>query len=329
MANEIDLSIIIISFNTKDLLRECLEAIIKEAKGISNEIIVVDNASKDGSADMVQTSFPSVCLVRNSTNLGFGAANNVGFKMARGKYIVLLNSDAFLHPGALKKALLKVQSDPSIGMVGGRLVGRDGAWQPSARQFPSLLNEFLHLFGLATKFPHSRFFGKADNTWRRFDEPFETDWVPGAFAIMPKKVLDEVGYFDENFFLYYEEVDLCKRIKSAKYKIWYWPDIVVTHLGGESSKTVKTLSFFSIGSQLTLWRYRSQLLYYRKHSGYLNANAIRCLEVGLFTLRSWINRYKKDPDSIAKEQESRVIASLMDQAWQETQGGKISPPRPW
>jgi len=319
-----DISVLIISYNTRDLLRKCLQSIIQESKDLSHEIIVIDNASKDGSAEMVANEFQDVILIPSEINLGFGQANNLAFKASKGKYIVLLNSDAFLHPGSLQRALDKIKYDPKIGMGGARLVGQDGSWQPSARMFPSLLNEFLQLSGLAGKYPRSKFFGRFNRTWASPDEACETDWIPGAFAIIPRQVLEKLGFFDERFFLYYEEVDLCRRIKQSGYSIWYWPDVIVTHLGGESSKTVNNYVFSPKSAQLELWRMRSELLYFRKYHGWLCAYCMHSMEIGWH----WI-RAIKNFNNPAKEQESRTMINLMRQAWNETQGGKVCPPKPW
>lgn len=324
-----DVSVVVVSYNTSDLLRDCLQTLKREAGDITYETLVVDNASRDGSADMVQQEFPEVRLVRSPVNLGFAASNNRAFHMAQGRYIVLLNSDAFMRPGALSKAVEHMEKNPDAGLGGGRLVGRDDAWQPSARMFPSPLNDFLTLSGLAAKFPRSRLFGRFDRTWADPLEASEVDWVPGAFAIIRHEVLEQVGYFDEAFSLYYEEVDLCRRIQAAGYPIWYWPDIVVVHLGGESSKMVKRLSLSSAGSQLTLWRMRSALLYYRKHHGAIGAWVAKGTETLWHSLRARKHAGVADPIRQAKAEESKTLMALMRQAWQETQGGLISPTRPW
>lgn len=324
-----DVSVVVVSFNTRDLLRECLLTLAREAGGVSYETIVVDNASKDSSADMVEREFPKAKLIRSSVNLGFAAANNRGFALARGQFVVLLNSDAFLRPGALPTAVERMKADPRIGVGGARLVGRDDSWQPSARMFPSFTYDLFTLSGLSSKYPSSRLFGRFDRTWADQNEAAEVDWVPGAFSIMPRHVLEEVGYFDENFFLYYEEVDLCRRIKAAGYTIWYWPDVVVVHLGGESSKTVKHLELSSAGSQLTLWRMRSALLYYRKHHGWRGAWLAKELETRWHALRASKNARQDTPEAQGKAKQSAATAALMEQAWRETQGGRISPPRPW
>lgn len=324
-----DISVIIVSFNTCDLLRQCLQTLITEASDVSYEIIVIDNASLDGSADMVAQEFPDVQLIRSQENLGFAAANNLGFAQARGYYVVLLNSDAFLKPQAITKALAYMQADPTIGVGGARLVGHDDIWQPSARMFPSLINHFLTLSGLSAKYPHSRFFGRVDRTWADPNQAAIVDWVPGAFSIMPLHVLKEVGYFDESFFLYYEEVDLCKRIQAKGYNIWYWPDVVVVHLGGESSKTMKALNISAAGKQISLWQMRSALLFYRKHYGALSAWLWMKIEYLWHGLRAFKNSRSQQADKQQKVVSSKTVQQLLKQAWHDTQGGKISPPRPW
>src|SRR5580700_7362537 len=144
-----DISVVIVSFNTRDLLHECIENLRRSAGDVLYETIVVDNASRDGSADMVAAEFPDVRLIRSDINLGFAAANNRAFEIARGRYIVLLNSDALLRPGALPLSVEHMDNNPRAGLAGGRLVGRDGAWQPSARMYPSVINILLMMSGFA------------------------------------------------------------------------------------------------------------------------------------------------------------------------------------
>jgi len=327
--NQSDVSIVIVSFNTRDLLRECLQSLEKECAGVTKEVFVVDNISRDQSADMVEREFPDVHLIRSDRNLGFAAANNRAFPCCKGRFVVLLNSDAFLKEQAIQRAIAYMDADPKLGLGGARLTGRDGSWQPSARMFPSLLNDFLTLSGLAGKYPRSRFFGRFDRTWASQNEPADVDWVPGAFSIIRRDVLESVGYFDENFFLYYEEVDLCRRIKYAGFRIRYWPDVEVIHLGGESSKTIAGATFSKSGAQLTLWRMRSALLYYRKHHGVLGAWCAMRLEAGWHATRARKNRGSADPDRALKAKDSQRLVELMEQAWTETKGGAVSPPRPW
>jgi GT2 family glycosyltransferase len=323
------ISVVIVSYNTRELLRECIETLQREADGVLYETIVVDNASSDGSADLISDQFPDVRLIRSESNLGFAGANNRGFEIARGRYIVLLNSDAFLGPNALALSLAHMENNPKAGLGGARLIGRDGSWQPAARMFPSPLNDWLMISGLAGRYPRSRFYGRADRTWADPGDAAVVDWVPGAYSIIRKGVLDRVGYFDERFFLYYEEVDLCRRIAAAGYETWYWPDVVTVHLGGESSKKIAGLELSSSGSQLTLWRMRSELLYYHKHHGACGAWIAMLLETGwnrARALRHWRSRDRAGEDKACA---ARRTIALMQRAWAETRGGTISPPRPW
>ncbi len=328
-------SVIIVSFNTREVLRQCLQHLDAEARSGFQapdsrlETVVVDNASRDGSAGMVERDFAHVRLIRSATNLGFGPANNLGFATARGRYLVLLNSDAFLKPGSLTLAIRHMQADHTVGAGGARLVGRDGDLQPSARMFPSLFNDALALTGLAARFPRSRLLGRADRTWADPSQPCEADWVPGAFAVLRRDLLDRIGAFDERFFLYYEEVDLFRRIKAAGSSVRYWPDVEVVHLGGESSRTVRRLAMQSSGAQLALWRMRSALIYYRKNHGPLTAWLSRGLEIGWHRVRALKNRAARGADALAKREESLALIALMRTAWSDTRGGRVSPPQPW
>jgi GT2 family glycosyltransferase len=322
-----EISTIVVSFNTRELTRECLSTLAKETTELAHEAIVIDNASRDGSAEMVARDFPAMKLIRSETNLGFAAANNLGFAQARGRYVILLNSDAFPRPGAIRRSFELMEAHPETGLCGGRLVGRDGSWQPSGRMFPSLFNDLVMLSGLAGRYPKSRIFGRADRTWADPSEAAAVDWIPGAYVVIRCEALRRVGWFDERFFLYSEEVDLCRRIKAAGYQIWYWPEIVVAHVGGESSKTVVRLQMSKAGAQLMLWRMRSQLLYYRKHHGRLGAWRVAALEMWWNRLRAWRNALgSRDPEKV---RESEMAVALMRQAWRETRGGATSPPRPW
>jgi hypothetical protein len=329
-------SIIVISFNTRDLLRECLQSILDECErlphGLSAEIVVVDNASRDLSAEMVAAEFasssPPVRLLRSKVNLGFAGANNLAMEMASGRYLVLLNSDAFFHPGTLRLAIEHMDADTTVGLGGARLVGPKGNWQPSARSFPGIWNGFFVLTGLASRYPKSRLFGSFDRTWASPDLPAEVDWVPGAFSIMRREALAKAGLFDTQFFLYCEEVDLCRRIQAAGFRILYWPDVVVTHIGGESSRKLTTLKFSDGEAQVVLWRMRASLLYFRKHHG-IKVWAIRLLEDAMHSLRWLRRRNSKDPVQRERAEEAKVHLVLMKQAWKETNGGRISPPRPW
>ncbi len=333
---EFAVSVIVVSFNTRELLRDCIQSILAECDqlpaGKAGEILIVDNASTDGSAEMVEDLFVAsgspVRLIRSDVNLGFASANNLAMEEARGRYLVLLNSDAFFRPGSLRLAVQHMDANTTVGVGGARLVGPQGEWQPSARAFPTLWHVFVVFSGLASRYPKSRIFGAFDRTWASPDFQAEVDWVPGAFSIMRREALVKTGLFDARFFLYCEEVDLCRRIKARGFRVIYWPDVVITHLGGESSRQLTTLRFSDSESQVVLWRMRATLLYFRKHHGF-RVWGFRALEDTMHTLRWLRNRNSSDPARRQRGEEAKLFLSLMRRAWRETKGGRISPPQPW
>ena len=329
-------SIIVVSYNTRDLLRDCLKSLLAECARLPNnqsaEILVVDNASTDGSPEMVAREFSTsripVRLIRSDVNLGFGAANNLALNKAQGQYPILLNTDAFLHSGALQFAIEHMNATPEAGVGGARQVGRDGSWQPSARSFHSIWNAALVLTGLSARFPRSRIFGAPDRTWADPLQPAETDWVPGSFLILRREALLKSGLFDPTFFFYYEEVDLCRRIRATGFRVYYWPDIVVTHIGGESTRKLPSLKFSDSDQQLSsgacvppssttasttapkpVWPTGS------------NSRSINSAGCATFAARIPARRHRAE--------EARHLSRLMHQAWHETNGGRISPPQPW
>ena len=325
---QFDVSIVVVSFNTRAVLRECLRSVYRAGGSLRIQVIVVDNASADGSPQMVEQEFPDAVLIRSEVNLGFGRANNLGFQSACGRYVVLLNSDAFLTSEALERSVAHMDAHPNVGLCGGRLIGRDGTLQPSARMFPTIVNDLIVLSGMAARCPQSRFFGRFDRTWADELEAAEVDWVPGAYSMIRAETLSAAGPFDPRFFLYYEEVDLCMRIKLKGYSIWYWPDIVVVHIGGESSRQVSSLQLSRTGAQLTLWSMRSKLLYYRKH--YLvRAFLAMLVELVWYWLQYQRRRWSGDPDRRARAHRDRLMASMMMRAWHDTRGGRRSPAQPW
>jgi GT2 family glycosyltransferase len=329
-------SIIIVVMNVRDLLRECLQSALQECarlpQGMRVEILITDNGSKDGTEEMVAKEFCStdhpVRLFRSEVNLGFASANNLAMEQAQGRYIVLLNSDAFFHPGALLRAIEHMDANPDVGVGAGRQVSPDGGFQPSARSFPSVWLDALVLSGLPDRYPKSRIFGAPNRTWADPDEAMDVDWSTGAFLILRREALAKTGLFDPDFFLYSEEVDLCRRVKAAGDRVYYWPDIVVTHIGGATTKQMKSHAISKASSEVLLWRMRSTLLYYRKHHGW-QAFLLRALDEGFYSLRRLRNACSTDPARREQAKEFALMASLMHQAWIDTQGGRVSPPRPW
>jgi len=257
------LTTLLVSFNTRGLLAPCLDALAAARAPLGESpVIVVDNASSDGSAEYLEQHYPDVHLIRSDKNLGFGRANNLGLPKVRSKYLLLLNTDAFVEPDALTKTLAFMESTPDCGILGVRLVGRDGDLQPSCRYFPTPYNTFLSRSGLARWLPAVRMVD--DMAWAH-DEVRECDWVPGCFYLIRRELLDRVGLFDPRYFLYYEEVDHCFAAKAAKFKVMYYPHVSVVHIGGESAKSLGAIN--KSGRQLEVLQIESAQIYFRKNHG--------------------------------------------------------------
>ena len=234
----LDVSIIIVSWNTRDLLRDCLRSIYDQAGSTSLEVTVVDNGSSDGSAEMVKTEFPGVVLIQNAENRGFAAANNQGIKAARGRYVLLLNPDTALLNDALEKVMAFADSHSEAAVVGCRVLNLDRTLQPTCFMFPSLLNMLLSTIYLYKLFPKNRFFGRERMTWWDRNDFREVDVVTGCFMLVRRGAIEAVGLMDERFFMYGEETDWCYRFNQAGWKVMFTPTAEIIHLGGQSSKQV-------------------------------------------------------------------------------------------
>jgi len=253
-----DLSIIIVNYNVKAFLEQCLIAIGRARGDLNIEIFIVDNASVDGSQAMVRKKFPDVNLIENNTNVGFSTANNQAIRVAQGEYILILNPDTLIQEDAL--AVLKKYLDErqDVGAVGCKLLNPDGSFQiASRRSFPTPWVAFCRIIGLSRVFPKSRLFGQYNVTYLDPDAEAEVDVLSGSLMMLRKSVLDRVGYFDEDYFMYGEDIDLSYRIKKAGWKIMYTPLTKAIHYKGESSKK----SDFSIIAKF----YSTMLIFVGKH----------------------------------------------------------------
>ena len=230
----IDLSICIVNWNTEAILRECLRSVYEYTRGISYEIFVVDNASRDKSVEMVKDLYPNVHLIVNERNKGFAAANNQALGLARGRYILFLNPDTVIHQGALERMVQFMEGHSEAGAMGCKLLNEDGSVQHSLRQFPSLGVALVE----GTILRRLPFLRRRVKDFKMegfsFDETKEVDAVCGAALLVRKDVLDEVGPMDEAYFMFIEELDLCRRIWAKGHKIYFTPEARITHLGGES-----------------------------------------------------------------------------------------------
>jgi hypothetical protein len=322
-------SIIIVSYNTREILGNCLEALYRYGTGSDMEVIVADNDSRDDSIAMVKERFPEVRLIANKRNLGFAAANNQAFLQAHGRYIILLNPDAYIGPSSISNAVQFMDKHTECGLCGGKIISPEGRLEPSARRFPSPISKILTLSGLSARFPSSPFFNGHEFGGFAHDHPLEVDWVPGTFTIVRKTTLDDIGTFDERFFMYYEETDLCLRVRKAGWKIFFIPDAEVMHIGGASSKTRKDKTFDKAGSQVLSFRMRSEWLYYRKNSGLAAVIASSGLELLWYVIRYTKNLILPSGDAQKKRTAASVTIRQIIQSLQDTKFGRLSPQTPW
>jgi len=228
------ISIIIVSWNVADFLRECLQSILKQPSDVSFEVIVVDNASTDATVELVRKEFPGVILIANDTNFGFAAANNQGILRASGEYLLLLNPDTQVLNNCLAMCLKIMAENHHIGILGCKHLNPDRTLQPSVRRLPRLVDQLL----VATKL--AKLLGNTQTIRRYYAKDFDykkeqsAEQVAGSFLMFRRELLDEIGLLDEGFFIWFEEVDFCKRALDAGWEVWYTPRASIIHHGGQS-----------------------------------------------------------------------------------------------
>ncbi|NDJ78676.1 MAG: glycosyltransferase family 2 protein [Chloroflexi bacterium] len=261
-----DLGIVIVNWNTRDLLRDCLQSIEDSQGDFTRRVVVVDNASSDGSATMVQREFPDVTVIFNPTNDGFSLANNLGLRLlglereCDGKtprYALILNPDTVLPPTALADMLAYMDADEGIGVAGPKLVLENGSLDLACRRsFPTPEISFYRMVGLSKLFPRSRRFGRYNLTYLDPDVETEVDAVVGAFMLVRREAIQRVGLFDETFWMYGEDLDWAYRIKQAGWTVMYNPRVAVTHVKRAASRQSRRAQYEF---------YRAMLIFYRKH----------------------------------------------------------------
>ncbi len=269
----LDLSIIIVNWNTRIIVCDCLRSIYEQCGEIDLEVIVIDNASTDGSVEMVKKDFPQVTLIENSQNRGFAAANNQGIAISKGRYVLLLNSDTVVLDNAIAKTVAFADSHPKAAIVGCRVLNPDRTLQPTCFMFPSILNMLLSSTYLYKLFPKSKFFGREQMTWWNRNDIKEVDVVTGCCMLVRQDAIKKVGSMDEQFFMYGEETDWCYRFRRAGWKVMFTPVCEIIHLGGQSSRQKR--------SKMILQLRGSILLFMKKHNSFLKY-ALACLLVALF-----------------------------------------------
>lgn len=236
-----ELSIIILNYNTKELVLNLLRSLKKAEKEANFEVIVVDNGSTDGSVQKFQnTKIPKLQIIENGKNLGFAAGNNSAKKVARGEYVLFLNSDTLVKKGAVKSCLEYLKNNSDVGAVTCKIVLPNGKLDPDTRRsFPTPWVSFTHFSGLDKLFPNSRLFSKYWYGYKSENEASEVEVIQGAFMMFPKKVLDSVNWFDEDYFLDGEDIDLCFKVWESGKKIIYYPEKSVIHLKKGTKKNIK------------------------------------------------------------------------------------------
>lgn len=289
----IDLSIVIVNWNTKEYLLRCLKSVFQSEKSNFWEVIVVDNGSRDGSAGEVSRLFPRVHVIANDKNLGFARATNQGISQSSGKYVLLLNPDTELKGKAIERLVAFMDSHPAAGIAGGQLLNPDGSKQNSIANFPSLATELFNKSLLRRLFPE-RFPGKE----RHYSDPIEVDSVIGACLIARREAVQRVGTLDEGYFLFFEETDWCYRMKKAGWMVYHVPEAEVIHYQGKGAETRKR--------EAKVEYYHSRYRFFRKNRGRLQwflllvgliaKLKIELLSMGLgclftlFLIRKWSKR---------------------------------------
>lgn len=277
----IDLSIVIVSWNTRDLLKDCLNSIYYYTKGITFEVFVVDNASSDRSADMVRQLFPDVSVISNQTNAGFAKANNQAIRISKGRYVSLLNPDTLLIEDVFSPLIKYADTKEEIGAIGPKILSRDGKRidKGCARRLPNLYFEFCRLSGLSGRFSKTRIFGSECTYTLHHTVSRYVDGLSGSCMVVRRSTIDGVGLMDENQFMYGDDIDWCMRFLNAGWKIFYYADVSIIHYGGESAKQANLSTI--------LQSEKARIYYYRKYHGKLYA-FIFSLQISFFSLVKYI-----------------------------------------
>jgi GT2 family glycosyltransferase len=269
-----ELSIIIVNYNTKELLKDCLNSLYENSPGLEFEVIVSDNNSTDGSAEMVKSAFPQACLIVNPINLGFAGANNVAIRECAGKFILLLNSDTLvLDSDSFTKMVSYMRQHPEVGVLGCKLLNSDRSLQPSYGRFPSLVNEFRQkIINFVFVKGLEPFKG---SLIKDYDKTHKVDWVTGACMMVPREAINQAGLLDEDYFMYFEDADWCKRIGSLGWETHYFPDAQIIHFLGGSAPYVRKISLIYKTSQLT---------YYKKNRGAIELLTLRVFQIARYMM---------------------------------------------
>lgn len=275
------LSIIILCWNDRKVIADCLQSIYATTQSTELEVIVSDNGSTDGSIEFIRKNYPEVRVIENGRNLRFAKANNVGIRASRGEYVLILNPDTIIHDGTVDKMVKFADKHPEAGAVGCRVLNSDGSYQESARPLTSIRSEWIAALYLKPLGYLSEWFHPGSYVGWTGDAQRSVGWLAGCFILLPGDLLKRLGGFDEQFFYYFEDMDLCRRVGKAGYSLIYTPEATITHLGGKSTKKRFPALTFALDGQIT--RY----LYYYKYDGKRGARRGRIISLVSLSLR-WL-----------------------------------------
>ncbi|MGD2094104.1 MAG: glycosyltransferase family 2 protein [Phycisphaerales bacterium] len=263
----------IVAWNVRKLVYDCIKSVYDQTKDIRFEIIYVDNASEDGSVDMVKKEFPQVIIIENNENKGFIKANNQAIEISKGRYVLLLNSDTIVLDNAIAKTVNFADSHPDAAVVGCKVMNPDKTLQRTCFMYPSVLNMFLSATYLYKIFPRSKFFGREQMTWWDFNENREVETICGCFSLVRKEAIEQVGSMDEGYFVYGDDPDWCYRFKENNWKIMFFPDAKIIHYGGQTTKRM--------AGKFLLQLLGAKLIFIKKHRSRL-AFRSACFFTALF-----------------------------------------------
>lgn len=278
-----DVSVIIVNWNTRELLRNCIDSIFRQTRSVKFEVIVVDNASRDGSVAMCATEFPTVKVIANGDNRGFAAANNQGIRMASGRYILVLNPDTIILDGAIDRCVAYSDAHPDVGVIGCQVLDDEhqDVPTPSGFTFPSPWTLFLTLTCLPRVFPHSKLFARPELGWWDRQSEMDVDVVTGMYMLVRRTAIEQVGLMDEAYFIYAEEADWCYRFYKAGWRRVFFPNARIVHVDGGAKSTSQ------VNIKMRVQLQKSMMIYYGKNLGtgawltakvlYIFSNSIRSL----------------------------------------------------
>ena len=277
--NQPDVSIVVVNWNTRELVCNCLKSIFEQAGRINYEVIVVDNGSSDDSVQEVERRFPGVQVIANVTNRGYAAACNQGISASSGRYVLLLNSDILIVDGALEKTVGYADAHTDVALVGCQVRNDDNSILKTCFRFAGVVNLIFQAFGLSRVFKNNRFLGRERMRWWGRDTEEQVEVITGMFMLARRSAIDKVGLMDEDYFFYGEEMDWCYRFGKAGWKVMFWPGARVIHTGGgnQSSKKIPVKAFVQ--------QNKSILIFFRKHRGLISYFSARFILVILYALR--------------------------------------------